>query len=130
MKQFLILKLFVLSLIFTCCQSQPGANSIKLTPQVFQDSLNQKPVQLIDVRTANEFNTGHIDNALNFDFKSDEFKKSIAVLDTSKSVFIYCRSGKRSAKSVAAFKALGFKNIYELEGGISHWSKINNTVNK
>ncbi|MEP3838957.1 MAG: rhodanese-like domain-containing protein [Algibacter sp.] len=130
MNRYFLIRLFVLSMFFACCQSQPNVNAIKLTPKIFQDSLSRGAVQLIDVRTKKEFNSGHINNALNVDFYSDKFKDSLGVLDTNKAVFIYCRSGNRSSKSVAVFKALGFKNVYELEGGITNWEKENYVVNQ
>ncbi|WP_445732392.1 rhodanese-like domain-containing protein [Mariniflexile sp.] len=78
-------------------------------------------VQLIDVRTPQEYKEGHLRNAKNIDFLSSSFSKDINVLDKQKPVFIYCRSGKRSTKSVKEFLDAGFTEIYNLEGGILQW---------
>jgi rhodanese-related sulfurtransferase len=74
---------------------------------------------LVDVRTPAEFDAGHIPTATNIDYENATFESEIKKLDTSKTYFVYCRSGNRSAKSVAIMKGDGFQNIYELQGGIS-----------
>lgn len=73
---------------------------------------------LIDVRTPSEFATGHIDQAINIDFESPSFASEIKKLDTTKTYFVYCRSGNRSGQAVSIMKSNGIKNIYELSGGI------------
>jgi rhodanese-related sulfurtransferase len=78
--------------------------------------------QLVDVRTPEEFNEGKIENAQNIDFYANDFKSKIEALDKSKPVFIYCRSGGRSAKAANIFKEAGFKEIYDLQGGYMNYS--------
>lgn len=92
-----------------------------LNPKEFQSLIVLEEVQLIDVRKPEEFSEGHIPNAINIDYFSDDFVSSIDMLDTKKPVYIYCRSGKRSGKSVTHFKEIGFSEIYNLEGGILNW---------
>lgn len=111
-----MLTLFILS-----CQSHPKTNGILLSPEIFRDSIQKMDAQIIDVRTSEEFNTKHIQKAHNLNYFSKKFADSVGLLDTNKSVFIYCRSGKRSSKSVSFFKDAGFKNVYELEGGFLNW---------
>ncbi len=102
------------------CGSRSDTDSIKLEPKVFQTEIAEE-VQLVDVRTPKEFAQGHIENALNINYFSENFKDSLSVLNKDKPVYIYCRSGKRSAKSVSKFKEAGFDTIYELEGGMLNW---------
>lgn len=83
--------------------------------------------QLIDIRTPREYQMGHIDGAINVNFYSPLFKESIkkkildGKLDTNRTLFIYCRSGSRSNRSLAIFKSLGFKKIIHLVYGINDW---------
>ena len=79
---------------------------------------------LLDVRTPAEFSAGHIDKAVNIDFENQSFESDIKKLDTSKTYFVYCRSGNRSGKSIAVMKNNGFKNIYELRGGVSTFPEL------
>lgn len=73
---------------------------------------------LVDVRTPSEFATGHIDQAINIDFENPSFASEVKKLDTTKTYFVYCRSGNRSGQAVSIIKSNGIKNIYELSGGI------------
>jgi len=78
---------------------------------------------VLDVRTPGEFAAGHIEGAVNIDFKNANFATKIAKLDTSKTYLIHCRSGARSTRSLTAFKAEGFENIVHMNGGILDWNK-------
>ena len=78
---------------------------------------------IIDVRTDDEFSTGHIGGAVNIDFyNGNEFISEIDKLDKSKSYFIYCKSGARSGQTCELMKQKGFKKVYNLEGGILGWT--------
>lgn len=85
---------------------------------------------LIDVRTQEEFNTGHVSAAKNIDVQSANFKGELEKLDRSLPYYVYCRSGSRSQAAVAAMKNLGFKTIYELKGGITSWQSLNYPIVK
>lgn len=78
-------------------------------------------IQLIDVRTPEEVAEGTIAGAVNFDFRADGFEEKLKVLDKSKAVYVFCRSGGRSANAASIMKDLGFSEIYDLEGGITAW---------
>jgi rhodanese-related sulfurtransferase len=81
---------------------------------------------LLDVRTPQEFLSGHIDGAINIDFENNSFPSQIDKLDKSKTYFVYCRSGNRSEQAISVMKSKGIKNIYELKGGIiSNKNSIN-----
>lgn len=79
------------------------------------------PPMIIDVRTPAEFATGHIDGALNIDFKDPGFKDALDKLERDQSYLIHCQSGGRSGISKAVFTDLGFEAIYHLDGGMSAW---------
>ncbi|MDP5158952.1 MAG: rhodanese-like domain-containing protein [Flaviramulus sp.] len=78
---------------------------------------------IIDVRTTAEVAEGIIENALHLDFfKGQEFVNEIEKLDKSKSYYVYCRSGNRSGQACKIMEQLGFKNAYNLEGGMLQWT--------
>ena len=78
---------------------------------------------IIDVRTPEEFNKGHLRNSLNVNWFDDNFDDNIDIFSKDLSVFVYCLSGGRSAKANEKIRSLGFKNVYELDGGILEWRK-------
>ncbi len=109
-----------LSLSFFACNSSPKGN--ELNPNAFKAGLNDKKDEiLLDVRTAGEYNDGHIKNALNIDWYSPDFKEQVGKLDKSKPVFVYCKSGGRSGQAVQMLKGMGFTEVYDLDGGITRW---------
>ena len=94
-----------------------------LDKATYQDSLVQPNVTLIDVRTSEEYESGHLDKAQNIDFLNEElFITEIEKFDKSQPIYIYCRSGNRSGKAATLMQELGFQNIYDLEGGYLNWT--------
>ena len=83
---------------------------------------------LVDVRTNDEYNSGYIENSINIDYFSDDFSENVEKLDKNIPIVLYCRSGKRSSKSANKLSKLGFKEIYNLQGGILDWIEIGNSV--
>lgn len=83
-----------------------------------------KEVQLLDVRTPEEFNQGHLSNAMLANWnEKDEFIRRIEALDKGKPVYIYCLSGGRSAAAAAVLREKGFSKVTELKGGINAWKQ-------
>lgn len=90
----------------------------------FDKDIRQSGVQVFDVRTAGEFKTGHLPNALQADFtKQDEFKHRVQYLDKTKPVYVYCLSGGRSRAAAKWMRDNGFSSVTELEGGINAWKQ-------
>ena len=83
---------------------------------------------LVDVRTIEEYESGHIQDAINFDFYSGSFQKEILSLDKSSSIILYCRTQNRSTKTANYLKENGYKEINVLEGGITSWVKNGNDL--
>lgn len=79
--------------------------------------------QVVDVRTAGEFESGHLNNAVNMDIFDPAFEKNAAGLDKSKPIFVYCQRGNRSTDAAGVFRNLGFKQVYELDGGLIAWER-------
>ncbi len=76
---------------------------------------------VLDVRTKDEFRSGHIPNARNIDIYSPDFGNQIGKLDKSKTYLVYCQSGSRSYSAMQLMKSNGFENVFNLDGGISIW---------
>lgn len=109
-----------LSLSFLSCTSSPKGN--ELNPHSFKAAMNDKKDEiLLDVRTAGEYNEGHIKGAVNIDWYSPDFQQQVSKLDKSKPVFLYCKSGGRSGQAAQVLKNMGFTEIYDLDGGITRW---------
>ena len=120
MKKFTIVLVVFLSLITLSCKSDKSVITIVSTEEV-ETIMQSEDVQLIDVRTPEEYEEGHILNAQNIDYNSPNFEVDITKLDKTKPVLLYCKSGNRSGKSSQIFLEAGFKIIYDLEGGITEW---------
>jgi len=103
----------------------PKSDKVKVLPKnEYAKALKRGKVQLVDVRTAREFNLGHIKGAKNFDFfSSGQFKSGFETLDKSKPVFVYCQSGNRSQKAARRLVNMGFEEIIDLAGGYNAWSR-------
>ncbi|MDO6758655.1 rhodanese-like domain-containing protein [Tamlana sp. 2_MG-2023] len=106
---------------FASCNQSASDDYMDMSVKQFKTDVSHDFVQLIDVRTPEEFKEGHLENAINVDFKSSDFTDNIEKLNSDKPVYIYCRSGNRSKKSVSYFKKVGFTTIYNLKGGILAW---------
>lgn len=121
-----IFKLLSVGLVFVflaCTESNPNLVYAQLKPFDFQKQLAQDDsnVLLLDVRTPEEFEGGHIQHAINLDYNNSNFESHISKLDKSKKVFVYCLSGGRSSSAVSSLEQKGFTNIVELEGGMMAW---------
>src|SRR5918993_543367 len=114
-------------LLMTQLLYSPGTN---LTPAEFEAGIrNKDSVQLLDVRTAGEYQSGHLQNALLADWKDvKEFERRISFIDKTKPVYVYCLGGGRSAAAADKMRTLGFQNVYELSGGINAWKAAEKTV--
>ncbi|MEZ5108147.1 MAG: thioredoxin domain-containing protein [Bacteroidia bacterium] len=114
-----------LLLIAGCGMAECQTNQL-LTPEVFAKRLHETPDgQLVDVRTPEEFQKGHLKNALNMNINSSDLEKRAPYLDKEKPLFVYCYMGGRSAKACEYFKKMGFKIIYDMQGGYSAWTDAN-----
>ena len=129
MNQFLI----ILALLLSCNASgtaKDAENSTLVPPARAAVMLATKPApQLLDVRTREEYATGHLKNATLIPWTDKDFKtRASKQLDPEKPVLVYCHSGRRSALASAALKKLGFKSVTGLDGGILAWQKARKPV--
>ncbi|MBC8399035.1 rhodanese-like domain-containing protein [Flavobacteriaceae bacterium] len=123
MYKYLVILLFPL-LVF----SQENTNAYEvLSYDDFKNQISKNDVLLFDVRTMEEFNSGHLKGSVNIDFYDEKlFDKFFKKVKKSKPIYIYCRSGNRSQKSSEILKKLGFVKIYDLEGGYKNWINKSN----
>ena len=117
-------KLFLFFILFINCNQNQNLN---IEPDKVYDLLsknNKNNSILLDVRTEEEFIESKINNSLNIDFYSDNFKISILSLDKSKTYYVYCRSGRRSLNTVEFMRENGFSKSYNVDGGIIKWTDL------
>ena len=88
---------------------------------LIQDNLDNPNFVIVDVRTPEEYDEGHVEKAINIDFRSENFRNEIDKLKKDKTYLIYCRSGRRSADALNIMKELDFTRIYHMNGGILEW---------
>lgn len=89
----------------------------------FKDIITEnKDVVILDVRTAGEFSSGKIPNAINLDVNQADFAAKLEKLDKTKTYLVYCRSGMRSAKAGDIMCQLEFGKIHNLLGGFNAWN--------
>lgn len=116
--------LLLFFILFSNCNQNQNLN---IEPDKVYDLLsknNKNNSILLDVRTEEEFIESKINNSLNIDFYSDNFKISILSLDKSKTYYVYCRSGRRSLNTVEFMRENGFSKSYNVDGGIIKWTDL------
>lgn len=88
----------------------------------FEKIMKKKNTYVFDVRTPEEYKSGFIDNALNYNvMDSVAFVNTISSLDKNKKYLLYCKSGRRSGKALVVMKNMGFGKVYHLKGGVTEW---------
>ncbi|MCK9565651.1 MAG: rhodanese-like domain-containing protein [Methanothrix sp.] len=78
---------------------------------------------ILDVRTPQEYSSGHLNGSINLDFRSPSFRDLIEKLDRNYAYLLYCRTGRRSARAAMLMKSLGFRELYNLTKGIEPWQR-------
>lgn len=122
MKNIVLFTSFVF-LVFSCGPKE-GLQNLEAT--AFQKAiLSESSKQILDVRSTEEFQNGHIEGAVNADINSPTFQETASSLEKGKAVFVYCLSGARSASAAGQLKEMGFTNIINLTGGMLSWQSAN-----
>lgn len=129
MKAFLSLLTFVIFSSFAVAADEPAKDAPVKIEQA--EKLIADGVQLLDVRTKEEWDEGHLKGAKMVTVTEKDFlEKAKAALDPKKPVLVYCRSGGRSAKATKALREAGFTTVHDMEGGITAWQKAGKPVEK
>jgi rhodanese-related sulfurtransferase len=118
-----------LVLPMACASGTEGVT--RLNADQFEAKLkSSKDIILIDVRTPEEFAQGHIPGAKLINIYDQNFQQKLSALPKNQTVMVYCRSGNRSMQAVPALQKAGFKEIFELDGGMNAWNSANKMVKK
>ena len=118
-----LFSLLFISFLFLSCQGQATKPVQTLDVKTYAEKLkNTEKPQLLDVRTPEEFGVEHLENADNVNVNSPDFATKAAQYDKSKPIFVYCKVGGRSAQAADKLVAMGFNEVYNLEGGIMKWT--------
>ncbi len=124
------MRLLMVSALFLLLSCNSGAQTGKeVTADQFEKEIQLPNIQLLDVRTAGEYRSGHIKSALQANWNDQsEFADRTSALDKQKPVYIYCLSGPRSSAAAEWLKANGFQQVVELSGGFSNWKRSGKAV--
>ena len=128
MKKLLYILVAFVSL--TACEAQQKKGTELLNPVQFQTSMKVDEGTILDVRTQKEYQSGHIENAVNMHVYDKDFEQRADKLDKDTTVYVYCKLGGRSAEAVEILQKKGFKHIVELEGGMDAWTEAGKPVKK
>ena len=122
---------FLLGILsFFNCKTNQSEGIQLITTSEFEEISKIEGVQLVDVRTPNEFKEGHLPNALNIDFLDKNFEINIQQLDKTRPVALYCQGGTRSAKCASQLIVKGFVKVYDLDHGFSEWKSSGLEIEK
>lgn len=125
-----------LVLVIMSCQLneevEKGDSTILVNEQIYKDisvlefqKLISENSIILDVRTADEYNAGHLADAVNIDFFSTNFMDDVLELNKSKTLLIHCASGGRSSKAMSKLTGKGFNTMYNMLGGFGAWKNNN-----
>ena len=143
MKMVLLMFLLVVALVAPVVLAQEKSTKAAAEKSVPAKIQNVKPEQfdamrkadtnatvVLDVRTKKEYREGHIPGSVMIDFNADDFEQQVAKLDKEKTYLVHCAAGGRSARACKKMEQLGFKKLYNLEGGMGAWEKAGKPVEK
>ncbi|MBU46032.1 MAG: thioredoxin [Flavobacteriales bacterium] len=117
---YLLSSIFLISCNNTSSQIIENIDALR-----FQLLIKKEDGIILDVRTPQEFHSGHIKDATNINFYEDDFSEKLTIIRKNIPIYVYCRSGGRSSKAAIAMKELGFAKIYNLIGGMGAWDSEN-----
>lgn len=126
MKKLLTAALAALTLTLAACGSSAAFKTESV--DAFAATISSPSTIVIDVRTPEEFASGHIANAVNMNVEGADFDAQIANVTKTATVAVYCHSGRRSAIAADKMATAGFTDIHNLDGGISAWTNAGQSV--
>lgn len=114
--------MLLITIVFSCKEKEkPDGITVISIEEVREVMNNEEKMQLVDVRTPEEYREGHLKSAKNINVTEDDFREKAQQLNKDEPVYLYCRSGKRSAKAAEILREMGFSEIYDMEGGFLKW---------
>lgn len=129
MREIKISFFFLMMLVLCNCNNQKNnsENSVEIISTELLKAAGTN-IQLIDVRTPEEYSTGYILEAQNINFFDEDFLVQLKGLQKDKPVYVYCKKGKRASKASLKMEEAGFSKVYNLEGGITNWIEKGNKL--
>ena len=113
------------ALFFLACNS----NAQNVDANAFEQKINAGGVQVLDVRTAGEYSGSHLKNVMLADWTNKaQFEERVKYLDKNKTLLVYCAAGGRSGQAAVWLKEQGFKEVVNLQGGITAWNAAGKPV--
>ncbi len=130
----IVLSMSTLSIIMASASpdSGPGisSNAVNVsTPDAYALMESRPDMVIIDVRTPQEYQAGHLDGAINLDYYSSGFLDRLKALDKNSTYIVYCRKGIRGGIALVMMRSLGFKEVYNILGGIALWAEEGRPMN-
>lgn len=133
MKKIILSSTVVLALFTVSCGNSQNntpekaitSNEVIVTvdAKTFSELTKSQSGTILDVRTPEEWAEGTLKDATKINYKGDTFEQEVEALDKNIPVYVYCRSGGRSASAADILKEKGFTKVYNLDGGISSWQE-------
>ena len=132
MKRLIIITSLLLATLLNACTQTTTDNAVQNINAI---DLNEKlksgdELQLLDVRTPDEWLEGTIARAILINYHSNDFKEKIKALNKEQPIVVYCATGGRSMKASKIIVEAGYQKVYNLDGGISEWKQKNYPVTK
>lgn len=128
----------IYSMFFVCvflfglmaCSSKPKDKFTNLSADEFEKLIENDDVQRLDVRTVAEYSEGHIPGSININIFDDKFSAAAdEILDKSRPVAVYCKSGRRSRNAARLLVKKGY-TVYNLDKGILNWIDLGKDIEK
>ena len=112
------------------CSSKPKDKFTNLSADEFEKLIENDDVQRLDVRTVAEYSEGHIPGRININIFDDKFSAAAdEILDKSRPVAVYCKSGRRSRNAARLLVKKGY-TVYNLDKGILNWIDLGKDIEK
>jgi len=118
-------------LLGSCGGSTDTASKLQLTSVSDVAGIVASPpdgLVILDIRTPEEFAAGHLAGAINIDYYASDFESKLGALDLEQPYVMYCNSGNRSANALPLMDSIGFREVYELDGGIQAWYSAGQSI--
>ena len=110
--------------------AEEKAPAKRIDVQQFDKMRHDKGTVVLDVRTKQEYEQGHVPDSTNIDINDPQFRKKIGELDHSKTYLVHCASGVRSDRAVRMMSSMGFSNLFDFHGGFKAWKQAGKPIEK
>jgi len=120
-----VYRTLIIFLLISCGGAETPAEGVinkDLSVEEFNVLMDSKQGVIIDVRTADEYQEGHLEGAVNIDYYGEDFGQKLDRLNKEDVYFVYCGSGGRSSSTLELMVEKRFKEVYNMEGGFNDWS--------